>query len=126
MFYWQQRVHDVGVGGCRIVLVAAAGVVAVLAVVLLVVLWDSANTLAVVLAAVGGAAAVGVAIGIPLLADEDGKPFPQAGSAETSRMQQQYARRQLSQNQISRVKRVGPHERAPRSGGSPGPGDPDG
>jgi hypothetical protein len=54
--------HDMGVGVRRIVLITTAGVVAVLAVFLVALRWDSANKLAVVVSAVSAAAAVGVAI----------------------------------------------------------------
>ena len=54
--------HDIDMGARRIVLMGTAGVVAVLAVVLVLLRWDTANKIAVVVSALAAVAAVGVAI----------------------------------------------------------------
>jgi hypothetical protein len=54
--------HDTGMSVRRMVLVATAGVVVVLAVLLVVFRWDSANKIAVVVSALAAVAAIGVAI----------------------------------------------------------------
>jgi hypothetical protein len=57
----------------RMVLITTAGVVAVLAVLLVVFRWDSANKIAVVVSALAAVAAVGVAIWAALPAMSSGK-----------------------------------------------------
>src|SRR5690242_15857359 len=57
----------------RMVLIATAGVVAVLAILLVVFRWDSANKIAVVVSALAAVAAVGVAIWAALGAEPSSK-----------------------------------------------------
>jgi hypothetical protein len=72
---------DVGVSAHRIVLTGTAGVVGVLAVVLALLRWDSANKIAVVVSALAAVAAVGVAIwaALPAMSPRQGMRVSRTG-----------------------------------------------